>query len=120
MAKIHIRSVEEPFDRPELGRAATEMLALADAMGLLGDGTEIRSLGWQALRDAVARVARAGVATALAPRLAAATDPEEAADLLHTQGRAPAEILAGAWDPDDTGPLEVLRLARSLSDLASP
>jgi len=83
MARIRIQSVEDPFDRPELGHAATDMLGLADAMGLLREERELRVLGWETVRTAAAAVARAGIATALAPRLASATDPEEATELLH-------------------------------------
>jgi hypothetical protein len=34
-------------------------------------------------------------------------------------GRAPAEILAGEWDPDDSGPERVKELARALSASAA-
>jgi hypothetical protein len=84
MGPVQIISVSEPFDRPELGQAAIELLGLAEAMGVLPSDAGIRALDWGAVRTAGRHIAEAGIGTALVPSLERSSDPEEALELLRT------------------------------------
>lgn len=82
MGHFHIRSVCEPFDRPEVGQPAVELVGLAEAMGLVPEEVELRVLDWEAVQGVVGGIARAGIATALAPRLEETHEPAELGALL--------------------------------------
>lgn len=82
MHKIQIISVYEPFDRPDLGQAAIQMLGLADAMGVLPSDARIRALDWEAVRVVGRHIAEAGIATGLVPNLEKPSEPKEALELL--------------------------------------
>jgi uncharacterized protein (DUF2384 family) len=84
MGTVQILSVSEPFDRPELGQAAIELLGLAEAMGVLPSDARIRALDWGAVRTAGRHIAKAGIGTALMPNLEKSSDPQEALALLRT------------------------------------
>jgi uncharacterized protein (DUF2384 family) len=65
MAKIQISSAEKPFDRPELGRPAVEVLGLSEAMGLLPKTAEFNTLNWATVHEVAKYIAKAGIARAL-------------------------------------------------------
>ncbi len=75
MARIQISSVEKPFDQPDVGRAAIEVLGLSDAMGLLPKSAEFKQLGWVTVHAVARHIAKAGIATAVVPRLDKKLDP---------------------------------------------
>ncbi len=87
--KIQISSVEKPFDRPEVGRAAIEVLGLSDAMGLLPKAAEFDALNWATLHEVARCIAKAGIARALVGALEERLD----AASLGKQLRRLAEIL---------------------------
>lgn len=84
MATVQILSADEPFDRPDLGRAAIEVLGLAEAMGLLPADAEFRALDWKTVRSTAEHIAKAGIATAVVPNLDRSSDPDRTLELLRT------------------------------------
>ncbi|MGE4092544.1 MAG: hypothetical protein AB7G75_17050 [Candidatus Binatia bacterium] len=82
MSVIHIQSVRDPFDLPEVARAAVTTLARAEAMGLLPQGETIDVLDFPTLRKVVKGISRAGIGQNVLP------------DLAGTRGRDPKQFLA--------------------------
>jgi hypothetical protein len=65
VAKIHLRSVEEPLASPRLARAALTAVTRAEAMGLLPETHRIETLDLAALGRVLEFVRRAGIARTL-------------------------------------------------------
>jgi hypothetical protein len=84
VSEIRITSADRPFDSPALARRAAEILSSAQAMGLLGD-LPIRRLDLSTFRDAVDRIAEAGIGAGVQAALRASKtrmEASETADLL--------------------------------------
>jgi uncharacterized protein (DUF2384 family) len=97
MSAIQITSVREPLDDPVLLGSSLEVLALAQAMGLLPEGGVRGDLDLPTLRRVARAVGRAGVGRAAAARLAAtAPDP----DALRSALDAFVEALRGSPVPE--------------------
>jgi hypothetical protein len=61
MSLIHIQSVRDPFNHPDVARVAVTTLARAEAMGLLPQGEVIDSLDFPTLHKVVKGISRAGI-----------------------------------------------------------
>lgn len=66
MSEVRIRSVQDPFDAPELMRSFLEAITLSDAMGLLPDSEVVGSLDLATLRRVAERASQAGIAPGVA------------------------------------------------------
>lgn len=82
MSVIHIQSVHDPFDLPDVARVAVTTLARAEAMGLLPEGEVIDTLDFPTLHKVVKGIARAGIGQGVLP------------DLAGTRGRDPQHLSA--------------------------
>jgi Antitoxin Xre/MbcA/ParS C-terminal toxin-binding domain len=85
MSEIRITSVDRPFDSPALARRAAEILSSAQSMGLLGN-LPIRRLDLPTFRNAVDRIAEAGIGAGVQAALQAPgtrMEAAETADLLN-------------------------------------
>jgi hypothetical protein len=59
MSVIHIQSVDDPFDAPEVARIAVTTFARAEAMGLLPQGEVIEALDYTTLQKVMKGISRA-------------------------------------------------------------
>jgi hypothetical protein len=66
---VHVGSVLEPLDDPNLVIPALEAVALAHAMGLIPEGESLERLDLARLRSIAAAAGRAGIGAAAAARL---------------------------------------------------
>ena len=67
---IHIQTVRDPFNLPDVARMAVTMLARAEAMGLLPQGEVIDALDFPTLQKVVKRISRAGIGQSVLPDFA--------------------------------------------------
>jgi hypothetical protein len=72
MSVIHIQSVDDPFDAPEVARIAVTTFARAEAMGLLPQGEVIEALDYTTLQKVMKGISRAGIGQGVMPDLARA------------------------------------------------
>ena len=82
LSSLCIESVSAPFDQPEMGQAALEVLGLADAIGLLPPDTEFRVLDCAAVLAVAEHISKAGIATQLIWELRESLESPHAGDLL--------------------------------------
>jgi hypothetical protein len=75
MAKLQIRSVQDPVATPGASRAAVEALKLMDAMGLLEAEKDIEILNLETVRAMARRAASAGIGETAAVALRTRTKP---------------------------------------------
>jgi hypothetical protein len=61
MSLIHIQSVDDPFNAPDVARMAVTTLARAEAMGLLPQGEVIDTLDFSTLQKVMKGISRAGI-----------------------------------------------------------
>ncbi|MGH2556840.1 MAG: hypothetical protein ACRDHO_14140 [Actinomycetota bacterium] len=71
MTAIRIRSIEDPFDLPDLMLPALDAITLTDAIGLLPDSFVIESLDLPTLRRVAEGASKAGIAPAAAATILA-------------------------------------------------
>jgi transcriptional regulator with XRE-family HTH domain len=76
MAKLQIRSVQDPVATPGASRAAVEALKLMDAMGLLEAEKDIEVLDLETVRAMAQRAASAGIGETAAVALRTRTKPQ--------------------------------------------
>jgi len=76
MAKLQIRSVQDPLATPGASRAAVEALKLMDAMGLLEAEKDIEILDLETVRAMAQRAASAGIGETAAVALRTRTKPQ--------------------------------------------
>jgi hypothetical protein len=76
MAKLQIRSVQDPVATPGASRAAVEALKLMDAMGLLEAEKDIETLNLETVRAMAQRAASAGIGETAAVALRTRTRPQ--------------------------------------------
>jgi hypothetical protein len=62
MSEVRIRSIEDPFDSPDLMRSALETITLTDAMGLLPEEAVIEALDLLTVREVAGMASKAGIA----------------------------------------------------------
>src|SRR4030095_8590068 len=77
---IHIQSVHDPFNTPDVARLAVATLARAEAMGLLPHGEVIDTLDFPTLQKVVQGISRAGIGQGVLT------------DLAGTRGRDPQHL----------------------------
>lgn len=82
MSMIQIQSVRDPFNLPDVARAAVTTLARAEAMGLLPPGEVIDALDLPTLHKVVKGISRAGIGQGVV------------SDLAGTRGRDPKQLSA--------------------------
>jgi hypothetical protein len=70
MSLIHIQSVHDPFNVPEVARVAVNTLARAEAMGLLPPNEEIDTLDFPTIQRVLKGISRAGIGQGVLPDLA--------------------------------------------------
>jgi len=62
MSDIHINSVSDPFDTPDLVRLSLSIIVKAEAMGLLDRDLTLVELGWPEMEQVLGSIAGAGLA----------------------------------------------------------
>jgi hypothetical protein len=82
MSMIHIQSVRDPFNLPDVARVAVTTLARAEAMGLLPQGEVIDALDLPTIHKVVKGISRAGIGQGVM------------SDLTGTRGRDPKHLSA--------------------------
>jgi hypothetical protein len=76
MARLQIRSVQDPIATPGAARAAVEVLKLMDAMGLMEAGKDIEVLDLEIVRAMAQRAAGAGIGESATVALRTRTRPQ--------------------------------------------
>ena len=76
MSNIQIKSVQDPFDTPEVARLAVTTLTRAEAMGLLAQDDTIDCLDSAALRRVVKGISQAGIGQGFLAELSASRRPD--------------------------------------------
>jgi hypothetical protein len=82
MTVIHIQSVCNPFNLPDVARAAVTTLTRAEAMGLLPQGEVINALDLPTIHKVIKGISRAGIGQSVL------------SDLAGTRGRDPKHLSA--------------------------
>jgi hypothetical protein len=82
MSTVHIQSVHDPLNTPEVARVAVTTLGRAEAMGLLPKDEEIDRLDFSVLQRVVKEISRAGIGRGFS------------ADLAHPHSRDPKRLSA--------------------------
>lgn len=75
MSLIHIQSVHDPFNIPEVARVAVSTLARAEAMGLLPPNEEIDTLDFPTIQRVLKRISCAGIGQGVLTDLAGPPGP---------------------------------------------